>query len=169
MPSAYVPPHARKTNANQPSLTTNNKMDTKNKIDPKIVFENNFPQLVNNPKVDERPVMKFNNLFKETDEPPKEKKEELQKGYIKLTKNGIVYSLTDEEKQQEDTMKTNKIMSENMKKFYNTIEKKKQDRMAWDSNYVPEVVIDEYSSSECYSSEETEDFTEDPEEENSEL
>ena len=49
------------------------------------------------------------------------------------------------------------------------IEKKKQDRMAWDSNYVPEVVIDEYSSSECYSSEETEDFTEDPEEENSEL
>ena len=54
-------------------------------------------------------------------------------------------------------------------KIYNTIEKKKQDRMAWDSNYVPEVVIDEYSSSECYSSEETEDFTEDPEEENSEL
>ena len=39
MPSAYVPPHARKINATQPSSTGNNKMDTKNKVDPKIVFE----------------------------------------------------------------------------------------------------------------------------------
>ena len=160
MPSTYVPPHARKMN----NVNLMKPEPSKN------TFDNNFPQLGNIKKstVVQEP-MNFTNLFKETDEPPKENKDELKKGYIKLTKNGIVYSLTEEEKEFEDTTKMNKIMSDNMKQLYINIEKKKQERMLYDSNYNPEIVIDEYSSSDSYTSDETEDYTEDPEDEFSEL
>ena len=56
-----------------------------------------------------------------------------------------------------------------MKKMYIYNEKIKQERILYDNNYIPEVVIDEYSSSNYSSSEESEDFAEDPEEESNEL
>ena len=56
-----------------------------------------------------------------------------------------------------------------MANMYNHIEKIKQTRMAWDNNYVPEVVVDEYSSSEYFSSEESDEYAEDPEDEFNEL
>jgi hypothetical protein len=60
-------------------------------------------------------------------------------------------------------------MNINMANMYNHIEKIKQTRMAWDNNYVPEVVVDEYSSSEYFSSEESDEYAEDPEDEFNEL
>jgi hypothetical protein len=87
----------------------------------------------------------------------------MKPGYIKLTKNGIIDSITDEEKQIMDDNNNIKQINNNMMKLYNHIEMNKQRRMAWDTNYIPEVVVDEYSSSDHYTSEESDDYAEDPE------
>ena len=77
--------------------------------------------------------------------------------------------MTQEERTIEDNNKLNNKNTENMKKMYIYNEKIKQERILYDNNYIPEVVIDEYSSSNYSSSEESEDFAEDPEEESNEL
>jgi hypothetical protein len=57
-----------------------------------------------------------------------------------------------------------------MKSLFNKIEIQKQKRMLWDDNYEPEIVIDEYSSSNYSSSgDESEEYAEDPDEEVNEL
>jgi ribonuclease HIII len=60
-------------------------------------------------------------------------------------------------------------MNTQMMNMYIHNEKIKQTRMAWDNNYVPEVVVDEYSSSEYFSSEESDEYAEDPEDDFNEL
>ena len=107
--------------------------------------------------------MNFSNLFKEEENVPKEIKEEMKKGFVKLTKNGVIDSITEEEYKINDENDNIKQINTNMIKMYNHIEKSKQRQVAWDPNYVPEVVIDEYSSSEHYTSEESDEYAEDPE------
>ena len=109
--------------------------------------------------------MNFSNLFKEEEIVPKEIKSEMKKGVIKLTKNGVIDSLTEEEKKTYEDNHTLKQINNNMANLYNHIEINKQRRVAWDMNYVPEVVVDEYSSSDHYTTEESDEYAEDPEEE----
>lgn len=154
---AYVPPHARRT-------TTKSNAN----LNSKVIKKDEFPSLVNN-VTNTKPTLNFSNLFKETEEPPKEIKDELKKGYIVLSNKGFRDSLTQEERTIEDTNKLNNKITENMKKMYIYNEKIKQERILYDNEYIPEVVIDEYSSSNYSSSEESEDFAEDPEEESNEL
>jgi 23S rRNA G2069 N7-methylase RlmK/C1962 C5-methylase RlmI len=151
--------------------TNNKKADEPNK------FENEFPTLgqtlVQQTLVQQTPVqqttvkqnttMNFSNLFKEEEIVPKEIKTEMKKGFVKLTKNGVIDSLTEEEQKMDDDKDTLKKINNNMAKLYNHIEINKQRRLAWDMNYLPEVVVDEYSSSDHYTTEESDEYAEDPE------
>ena len=96
-----------------------------------------------------------------------EKKNELKRGIIKLTKNGIVDSLTLEEQEQDEARRNNRVVSKNMIDYYNQINSQRENRLRTDNNYSPESVHDEYSSSNdtYYSTEESEYAEDDPEQE----
>jgi len=160
---SYVPPHARKN-----VLNKNNNTNSKNKGEPLNTFEKDFPTLVK-PVQPIKSAMNFSNLFNEEEILPKEIKQEMKKGFVKLTKNGMIDSISEEEKIIEDEKKNIKEINSNMTKLYNHIENTKQKRLAWDNNYVPEEVIDEYSSSDHYTSEESDEYAEDPEDDFYEL
>ncbi len=154
---SYVPPHARKQ-----TVVVGKK--------PQINIKDEFPTLNTKPINNvTSPALNFSNLFKDVEEPSKEIKDEMEKGYIKLTKNGIVDSLTKEERDIDNNNKLNKTITNNMKSLFNKIEIQKQKRMLWDDNYEPEIVIDEYSSSNYTSSDESEEYAEDPDDEVNEL
>jgi hypothetical protein len=171
---SYVPPHARNNRFGQ----TNN--GSKLKIEPaKKVMEtkkvNDFPELgkpaiaqeksvvqakpVVQAKsvVQAKPALDFSKLFNENAEPVI-KKEEMKRGLVKLTNNGIVDSLTQEEREEDDKMRTNRLITKNMIDYHNIIENSRQTQIAHDHNYVPEQVINEYSTSESsyYSTEDSE-------------
>lgn len=157
---SYVPPHARKQSVKSAVVVKQ----------PQINIKDEFPTLNTKPINNvTSPALNFSNLFKDIEEPSKEIKDEIEKGYIKLTKNGIVDSLTKEERDIDNNNKLNKAISNNMKSLYNKIEIQKQKRMLWDDNYEPEIVIDEYSSSNYSSSDESEEYAEDPDDEINEL
>ena len=184
---SYVPPHARnnknnlsKTNGmSKTNLSKTNNLSNNKKADEPNKFENEFPSLgqtivkqtpvkqtpVQQTSVQQNATLNFSNLFKEEEIVPKEIKSEMKKGFVKLTKNGVIDSLTEEEQKIDDDKDTLNKINNNMAKLYNHIEINKQRRSAWDMNYVPEVVVDEYSSSDHYTTEESDEYAEDPEDE----
>lgn len=175
---SYVPPHAR-NNMSKTNMSKTNMSKTNKKADEPNKFEKEFPTLgqtigqqtigqqmpVQQTTIKQNTTMNFSNLFKEEEIVPKEIKSEMKKGVIKLTKNGVIDSLTEEEKKTYEDNHTLKQINNNMANLYNHIEINKQRRVAWEMNYVPEVVVDEYSSSDHYTTEESDEYAEDPEEE----
>lgn len=163
---SYVPPHLR--NAKKADVKPAVKPNEKTKV-------NDFPELV---KVVAplshaplshaplKPAMDFSKLFNKVEEVI-EKKNELKRGIIKLTKNGIVDSLTLEEQEQDEARRNNRVVSKNMIDYYNQINSQRENRLRTDNNYSPESVHDEYSSSNdtYYSTEESEYAEDDPEQE----
>ena len=163
---SYVPPHLR--NAKKADVKPAVKPNEKTKV-------NDFPELV---KVVAplshaplshaplKPAMDFSKLFNKVEEVI-EKKNELKRGIIKLTKNGIVDSLTLEEQEQDEARRNNRVVSKNMIDYYNQINSQRENRLRTDNNYSPESVHDEYSSSNdtYYSTEESEYAEDDHEQE----
>lgn len=78
---SYVPPHKRQS------------------VQRPIV--NEFPQLAP-PKAMQTTKMDFKTLFKNVETKRKKREQRIKKGWIKLTKEGIVDSLTVEERKQDD-------------------------------------------------------------------
>lgn len=158
---SYVAPHLRNAK----------KADVKPKANEKVKV-NDFPELVKpvapTNRAPVKPAMDFSKLFNNVEEDVIEKKEELKRGIIKLTKDGIVDSLTTEEREQDDTRRNNQVVSKNMVDYYIQINKQREQRLRTDNNYSPESVYDEYSSSSCdtnYTTEESEYAEDDPEQE----
>jgi hypothetical protein len=157
---SYVPPHARSSvKGNQAKL-----------MKPKPVLKNNyvneFPELGN-----AKPIittnMNFKQLFDDENYEITVKPKEIQKGMIILTQNGIINSLTIEEQEEEQTTLNNKIMHKNMIDMFHHIEQQRNNRLIRDSNYIPEEVVPEYSSSEAsLTTDESETDAEDPEDDN---
>ena len=117
-----------------------------------------------------KPAMDFSKLFNNLDEEVIEKKEELKRGIIKLTKDGIVDSLTPDEREQDDLQRNKNVVSKNMIDYYMQINKQREKRCLTDNNYSPERVVEEYSSSDTYySTEESEYAEDDPEQETTEF
>lgn len=83
---AYVPPQKRNMKATYAS-----------KVPAKI----EFPQLAQ-PKPIQSSKMDFKNLFKKVEVKRKKREKRIKKGWIKLTHNGVIDSLTTEERQQEE-------------------------------------------------------------------
>jgi hypothetical protein len=156
---SYVPPHLR--NAKKADVKPAIKPNEKTKV-------NDFPELVKvvAPVAPLKPAMDFSKLFNTVEEVI-EKKDELKRGIIKLTKNGIVDSLTIEEQEQDEARRNNRVVSKNMIDYYNQINSQRENRLRTDNNYSPESVHDEYSSSNdtYYSTEESEYAEDDPEQE----
>jgi hypothetical protein len=163
---SYIAPHLRNAK----------KADVKPKANEKVKV-NDFPELVkapskavtsNAPTSNVKPAMDFSKLFNNVEEDVIEKKEELKRGIIKLTKDGIVDSLTLEEREQDDLNRNKQVVSKNMVDYYIQINKQREQRLRTDNNYSPESVYDEYSSSSCdtnYTTEESEYAEDDPEQE----
>jgi len=168
---SYVPPHLR--NNKKAPVKTEAKTEAKNK--PKV---NDFPELVKTATPSHappshappKPAMDFSKLFNNVEEVI-EKKDELKRGIIKLTKDGVVDSLTTEEREQDDARRNNQVVSKNMVDYYIQINKQREQRLRTDNNYSPESVHDEYSSSNdtYYSTEESEYAEDDPEQEATEF
>jgi hypothetical protein len=169
---SYVPPHLR--NAKKADVKLNVKPNEKLKA--KV---NDFPELVKAPTAPfshapPKPVMDFSKLFNKVEEDVIEKKDDLKRGIIKLTKEGIVDSLTLEEREQDDARRNNRVVSKNMIDYYNQINAQREQRLRTDNNYSPESVHDEYSSSSSsggsyYSNEDSEYAEDDPEQEATEF
>lgn len=165
---SYVPPHLRNAKKAdvKPAVKPAVKLNEKTKV-------NDFPELVKVPVVSQKPAMDFSKLFNNVEEVI-EKKDELKRGIIKLTKSGIVDSVTLEEQEQDDALRNNRIVSKNMIDYYNQINKQREQRLRTDVNYSPEIVIEEYSSSSSsngsyYSNEDSEYAEDDPEQEATEF
>ena len=161
---SYVPPHLR--NAKKADVKPAVKTTEKPKV-------NDFPELIKAPVASSKPAMDFSKLFNKVEEVI-EKKDELKRGIIKLTKNGIIDSVTLEEQEQDDALRNNRVVSKNMIDYYNQINKQREQRLRTDNNYSPEIVVEEYSSSSSsnesyYSNEDSEYAEDDPEQEATEF
>ena len=132
---AYVPPHS--------------------KVKPAKIFKTEFPQLAT-PGIDEKPKLDFSKLFKNLIEKRKQKANKMKWGMIKLTKDGIIDSLTVEERAYEDFKHEDFLFRWNLEKLGARIETDKIRRMDEDPDYEP-YVVDESSSEEEYVSEEDAD------------
>ena len=99
---SYVPPHKRNTT----SYVTPQKGNTIAKPptnDAKPPTNDLFPQLAL-PNVVPKTKMDFGKLFKNVEIKRKKREHSIKKGWIKLTKKGVVDSLTLEERKEEDDM-----------------------------------------------------------------
>ena len=164
---SYIPPHARNNTRNQ---IKNNKpiiqekSNTMTKLSNKITV-NDFPELIKaKPIIPNK--MNFKQLFDEENYEAPIKPKEIKKGLIILTPNGVIDSLTKEEREIENEAFKNKIMHNNLMDMYNHIDIQRKTRLISDPYYTPEEVVIEYSSSEAsISTVESETDAEDPDDE----
>jgi len=94
----YVPPQKRNTMSYVPPQKRNLKV--------KPPTRDLFPQLAL-PKAVPKTKMDFGKLFKKVEIKRKKREQRIKKGWIKLTKEGVVDSLTLEERKEEDEMYVN--------------------------------------------------------------
>ena len=159
---SYVPPHARKNNQNQ---NVNDKSNKHNKLNkPEKAFKQEFPQLAT-PITNDKPKLDFSKLFKNIEKKRQAKSNKMKWGMVKLTKNGMIDSLTVEERQAEDFKNEDFRVRVNLENMRERILLDQQKRMDEDPDYEP-YILESSSSEEEYESEEIESEAEaeDPEE-----
>jgi hypothetical protein len=162
---SYIPPHARnqlRNKNNKPIIPDKSNTMTKLSNKPTV---NDFPELIKS-----KPIipnkMNFKQLFDEETYEAPIKPKEIKKGLIILTHNGVIDSLTNEEREIENNRLNNKIMHNNLMDMYNHIDIQRKTRLISDPYYIPEEVVIEYSSSEAsISTVESETDAEDPDDE----
>ncbi len=158
MKKSYVPPHKRNSEKKLESNIDNeiNKKNNKKKenyekklnINDKMQFPdlgNKTQPVVNHVIQSEKPTLAT--IFKKSLlNKKKEKKSKLKKGWILLTKNGIIDSLTPEERKQEDENYNQKIIQINLQRIYVQNQRKLEERRNNDHTYLWEAerIVDEY-------------------------
>jgi len=143
---SYVPPHARKTSAK------NVKKD----------YRQEFPQLAP-PIVDDKPKLDFKKLFK-NNEKRRAKANRMKWGMVKLTHDGVIDSLTPEERAAEDHKNEQFRIQLNLDRLGERLERDHLMRLENDSDYDPEEIVTSESESEAESEESESSYAEDPEE-----
>jgi hypothetical protein len=174
MKQSYVPPHKRnesineKPNYNRNENRNNEKINNgkinqnrnenrnlkkKEKLDMNDISQ--FPEFGNN-KSDTNDKNDTNNnvnkkmllsdIFKKSLNKQKVKKTKMKKGWIHLTKNGIIDSLTPEERKKEDEEFEKRIYQMNLHRICEEREKRLQFRREHDHTYLWEElrIVDEY-------------------------
>lgn len=151
---SYVPPQKR-------GSTVQAKEKTK---DPKVpkVLKDEFPELGSK---DKKPIqenkMNFASLFKNVLK-KKNRVKKLKWGTVLLTKNGMIDSLTPEEREAEEKWKDDAVQESRMLKVYTRMIKQQDIRREYDPHYESP---DEWIESESEEEEEEEELmTEDEEE-----
>ena len=143
---SYVPPHARKNE----------------KPSEKKEFKKEFPQLAP-PIVDDKPKLDFKKLFK-NNERRRQAKAKMKWGTVKLTKNGVVDSLSVEERAAEDLKNEQFRIQMNLDRLGDRLERDHFRRLEDDEEYEPEEIVTSESESEAESEESESSYAEDPEE-----
>ena len=154
---SYIPPHARKNNQIVKNVKNINK--------PEKAFKQEFPQLAT-PITNDKPKLDFSKLFKNLEKKRQAKSNKMKWGMVKLTKNGMIDSLSVEERVAEDFKNEDFRVRVNLENMRERILLDQQKRMDEDPDYEP-YVLESSSSEEEYESEEVEtdaDIAEDPEE-----
>lgn len=128
---SYIPPHKRQMKSN--------------KI-PEKKYEEQFPEFtkVNTPS----PIkMNYSVLFKNAQKKYKKKKEVIPYGWIKLTQQGLVNSLSEEEEHYEEEIRNEKKKQENIVRLIQTWDKKREERLEL-NGYSSDYSVDSLSDQE---------------------
>lgn len=161
---SYIPPHKRQNKCAEKQQT---KWVEKrqNKCAEKRLFKNEFPQLAT-PKPVQETGMDFKKLFKNVETKRKKREQRIKKGWVKLTKEGMVDSLTIEERKEDDDYNESLRKQYNLNRLVNTWDKHRQmrlDRDGYLSDYSVEPPSQEEAEDEEYEEQE-EDYFESEEE-----
>ena len=149
---AYVPPHLRKAH-NQDDFQIQKKKkgkEQKNQENQEKKQNDEFPVLspVNEVK---KSTMDFKELFTRRKEIKKRQKK-MKYGWVHLTKNGMIDSLTPEQREQENRKRNERKMEHAMIELAYRIERDTERRILYED--LEPIVLDEYSSEEEYVSSE---------------
>jgi hypothetical protein len=161
---AYVPPHLRKAQAhlNQDDFQIQKKKkgkEQKTQENKEKKQNDEFPVLapVSAPK---KSTMDFKELFARRKEIKKRQKK-MKYGWVHLTKNGIIDSLTPEQREQENVERNERKMEHAMIDLAYRIERDTERRIQFED--LEPIVLDEYSTEEEYVSSEESYVDEDEE------
>jgi hypothetical protein len=141
--STYIPPHLRKENQPKPN---------KPQID-------EFPALAP-VQAQKQSTMDFKELFARRKEIKKRQKK-MKYGWVRLTKNGMIDSLTPEERNQSNLEINERRMEHAMIDLAHRIERDTQRRVEFED--LEPIVLEDYSSEESYVSSEESYVDEDEE------
>jgi hypothetical protein len=144
---SYVPPHARKAKP----------------VSEKKAFKQEFPQLAP-PIIDDKPKLDFKKLFKNNERRRQARAKRMKWGTVKLTKDGVIDSLSVEERAAEDLRNEQYRMQMNLDRLGDRLERDHHRRLETDPEYDPEEIVTSESESEPESEESESDYAEDPEE-----
>ena len=137
---AYVPPQKRNMKATYAS-----------KVPAKI----EFPQLAQ-PKPTQSSKMDFKKLFKTVEIKRKKRENRMKKGWVKLTRNGVIDSLTPEERQHEEEWNEYYKTQNNLDQLVNQWDKHTEMRFERDG-YLSDYSVDPPSDEEEEEPEESEE------------
>jgi hypothetical protein len=154
--NAYVPPHLRKNAKVEEDSWMKPKNKKENIEKPKI---EDFPALAPAPVI-QKSKMDFKELFARRKEVKKRQKK-MKYGWIRLTKDGIIDSLSPEEREQSNIDRTERMMEHAMIELAFRIEKDTQRRIEFED--LEPIVLQEHSSEEEYESSEESYVDEDEE------
>jgi len=149
---AYVPPHLRK------KIDDEWKTQGK-KPKPQIEVKDQFPALAPAP-IQQKSKMDFKELFARRKE-VKKRQRKMKYGWIRLTKDGVIDSLTPEQREQSDLERQERYMEHAMIDFALRLERDTERRIEHEG--LERIVLEEYSSEEEYESSEESYVDEDEE------
>lgn len=153
MPGSYIPPHLRKQGKGQTQIQ--GKGQTKVKVEVK----DEFPALAQAP-IQKKSTMDFKELFARRKELKKRQKK-MKYGWVRLTKNGLIDSLTPEQREQSNLEINERRMEHAMIDLAYRIERDTERRIEFED--LEPVVLEDYSSDESYVSSEESYVDEDEE------
>lgn len=152
---SYVPPHLRKNKIQkeEPWIVQGKKeKQKKEKVD-------EFPVLAP-PIVVQKSKMDFKELFTRRKELKKRQKK-MKYGWIRITKDGIIDSLTPEQREQSNIERNERYMEDAMLKIADRIDRDIDRRIVFED--LEPVILEEYSTEEEYESSEESYVDEDEE------
>jgi len=161
--ATYIPPHVRNSTQNT------NRNETSNKIPSNKIPSNKIPS--NKIKIDEFPAlapapvkvqssMDFKEIFARRRALRKREKK-MKYGWVCLTQNGIIDSLTPEQREQSNLERNERRMEYAMINLAHRIERDTERRIEYED--LEPVILEDYSSEEYYESSEESYVDEDEE------
>jgi len=150
---SYIPPHLRK------EKETNVRPIVKPTAKPNAIPKDEFPALAPAP-VQKKSTMDFKELFARRKEIKKRQKK-MKYGWVRLTKDGMIDSLTPEEREQSNLEINERRMEHAMIDLAYRMERDTERRIEFED--VEPVVLEDYSSEESYVSSEESYVDEDEE------
>lgn len=151
--STYIPPHLRK------NQTQESQQIQKTQVKPNKPQIDEFPVLAP-VQVQKQSTMDFKELFARRKEVKKRQKK-MKYGWVRLTKNGMIDSLSPEEREQSNLEINERRMEHAMIDLAHRIERDTERRVQFED--LEPIVLEDYSSEESYVSSEESYVDEDEE------